>query len=326
MNTKTMNTSEKALVVLAANEAIGNLNALHEAINIALDNGLTVNQIKEAFAHLYAYTGFPRSLNAQGVLQQVLHDRTARGKNVVVGRDATPLPADYNALEQGTKVQTILCGRTFSYDFCPIEDYFLKAHLFGDIFARDVLTPQEREILTVAALSAMEGTEPQLNSHQAIALRAGVSQEVVAGAVALAHEIGSHARLTFVVGEPNTQYAAYFQGQSYLASLVDGEQPVNNVTFEPACRNNWHIHHDARQILICVAGEGWYQEWGKPAQHLQVGDVIDIPVGIKHWHGATQDSWFQHIVFHIPTTPLSGDTKTGNEWLEPVTDEQYNTL
>ncbi len=326
MNSKTMNTFEKALVTLAANEAVGNLDALYESINAALDNGLTVNQLKEAFAHLYAYTGFPRSLNAQGVLQQVLHDRDAKGKVVVVGRSATPLPADYDALEQGTKVQTTLCGRAFSYDFCPVEDYFLKAHLFGDIFARDVLTPQEREILTVAALSAMEGTKPQLQSHQAIAIRAGVSQEVVAEIVALAHEIGSRKRLTFAIGEPNTQYAAYFQGQSHLASLVDGEQPVNNVTFEPACRNNWHIHHDARQILICVAGEGWYQEWGKTAQHLQVGDVVDIPVGVKHWHGATRDSWFQHIVFHIAATPQTGDTKTGNEWLEPVTDEQYNIL
>ncbi len=321
-----MNTSEKTFVTLAANEAVGNLNALYEAVDFALDNGTTVNQIKEAFAHLYAYTGFPRSLNAQGVLQQVLHDRNIKGTSVVAGRDATPLQTDYNALEQGTKVQTALCGGAFSYDFCPAEDYFLKAHLFGDLFARDVLTWQEREILTISALSAMQGTEPQLQSHKAIAIRAGVSNEVVDEAVALAHEIGTHARLTFALGEQNTGYAAYFQGQSYIASLIGGEQPVNNVTFEPACRNNWHIHHDARQILICVAGEGWYQEWGKTARHLKVGDVVDVPAGVKHWHGATQHSWFQHIVFHIPTTPLADDTKTGNEWLEPVTDEQYNNL
>lgn len=326
ISTKTMNTEQKALVALAANEATGNLTALYAAVDVAFDCGWTVNQLKEAFLHLYAYTGFPRSLNAQGVLQQVLNDRATQGKAVEIGRDATPLPADYDALRQGTVVQTALCGSAYTYAFCPAEDYFLKAHLFGDLFARDVLTPQARELLTVSALAAMEGTDPQLRSHCAIAVRAGVPEEVVTEAVLLARTIGSRARLLFAVGEPNTAYAAYFQGQSYLAPLGGEKHPVSNVTFEPACRNNWHIHHDARQILICVAGEGWYQEGGKPAQRLRAGDVVDIPVGVKHWHGATRDSWFQHVVFHIPTTPLDGDTKTGNEWLSPVTDEEYNRL
>lgn len=331
--TKTMNTEQMSWVALATNAATGNLTALYTAVGEALDNGLTVNQLKEAFLHLYAYTGFPRSLNAQGVLQQVLSDRAAQGKSVEAGRDATPLSADYDALLQGTAVQTALCGGAYTYAFVPAEDYCLKAHLFGDLFARDVLTPQARELLTVSALAAMEGTDPQLRSHSAIAVRTGVPEEVAAEAVSLARTIGSRARLTFAVGEPNTAYAAYFQGQSYLAALGGAQHPVSNVTFEPACRNNWHIHHDARQILICVSGEGWYQEWGKPAQHLNAGDVVDIPVGVKHWHGATRDSWFQHVVFHIPVPPEEGDTtaqnapkKTGNEWLEPVSDEEYNRL
>lgn len=333
MNTKTMNTEQESLVALAANEATGNLTALYAAVDEALDNGFTVNQLKEAFLHLYAYTGFPRSLNAQGVLQQVLSDRAVQGKTVEVGQDATPLSADYDALRQGTAVQTALCGGAYTYAFVPAEDYCLKAHLFGDLFARDVLTPQMRELLTVSALAAMEGTDPQLRSHSAIAVRAGVPEEVVAEAVSQAKMIGSRSRLTFAVGKPNTAYAAYFQGQSYLAALGGDQHPVSNVTFEPACRNNWHIHHDARQILICVSGEGWYQEWGKPAQRLKAGDVIDIPVGVKHWHGATRDSWFQHVVFHIPVPQEEVSTaepntvrKTGNEWLEPVSDEDYNRL
>ncbi len=326
MNAPSLTPQQQSFVALAAYEATGNLAQLKPTIEQAFANGLTVNQIKEAFSHLYAYTGFPRSLNALGVLQTVLAEREKMGITTETGREASPLPADYDALQQGASVQTQLCGRAFRYDFCPAEDYYLKAHLFGDIFARDVLTYQQRELVTVSALAAMQGTEPQLNSHKQIAQRAGVPQATVEAATTLARQLGSKSRLTFAIGNPNDAYAQYFIGQSYLASLVDGEQPVSNVTFEPGCRNNWHIHHDARQILICVAGEGWYQEWGKPARHLEEGDVVDIPIGVKHWHGAARDSWFQHVVTHIAATPLQGDTKHGNEWFEPVTDEQYESL
>ena len=119
-------------------------------------------------------------------------------------------------------------------------------------------------------------------------------------------------------GEPNTAYAQFFTGNSYLATLDGG---VANVTFEPGCRNNWHIHHGAVQVLICVSGRGWYQEWGKPAVQLVPGTIIEIPEGAKHWHGAAADSWMQHLTFHKDVQEDSS-----NEWLEPVTDEQYNYL
>lgn len=127
-------------------------------------------------------------------------------------------------------------------------------------------------------------------------------------------------------GQPNDAYAKYFTGNSHLApitpkNLSAGDKTVqqySNVTFEPGCRNNWHIHHGAHQILICVSGEGIYQEWGKPAIHLKAGDIIDIPEGAKHWHGATKDSWFQHLATHVHVSDPES-----NEWLEPVSDEQY---
>ncbi len=133
----------------------------------------------------------------------------------------------------------------------------------------------------------------------------------------------------FPKGDPNVRYAQFFTGNSYLAplkpkNLTAGEATVqgySNVTFEPGCRNNWHIHHGAHQILICVSGRGWYQEWGKPAIALNPGDVIDIPEGVKHWHGAQADSWFQHIATHVAT---SGEER--NEWLEPVTNQHYTSL
>lgn len=121
----------------------------------------------------------------------------------------------------------------------------------------------------------------------------------------------------FPLGDPNTAYAQYFIGNSYLAPLAG---PVSNVTFEPGCRNNWHIHHKTGQILLVTGGRGWYQEWGKPAQELKPGDVVDIPAEVKHWHGAAKDSWFTHIALSIPVEGAS------NEWLEPVDDEQYGKL
>lgn len=129
----------------------------------------------------------------------------------------------------------------------------------------------------------------------------------------------------FGKGQENTAFAQYFIGNSYLNPLTkpgDG-LAFANVTFEPGCRNNWHIHHaesGGGQILLCVAGSGWYQEWGKEARSLNPGDVVAIPAGVKHWHGAKKDSWFSHIAVEAPGT----DTK--NEWLEPVSDEQYGRL
>lgn len=127
----------------------------------------------------------------------------------------------------------------------------------------------------------------------------------------------------FPIGEPNTRVAQYFIGQSYLSVLTLDQIPTFNVTFEPKCRNNWHIHHADKgggQLLICVYGRGWYQEWGKEPQELHPGDVINIPAGVKHWHGAAKDSWFQHIAQEIPGENAS------TEWCEAVNDEEYDKL
>ena len=129
----------------------------------------------------------------------------------------------------------------------------------------------------------------------------------------------------FGKGMPNDAFAKYFVGNSYLNPLVDNSSPLflANVTFEPGCRNNWHIHHASKnggQILICTAGYGWYQEEGKEVVSLEPGKVIVIPANVKHWHGAKKDSWFSHIAIEVP----GEDTK--NEWCEEVTDEEYNKL
>ncbi len=129
----------------------------------------------------------------------------------------------------------------------------------------------------------------------------------------------------FGKGQENTAFAQYFIGNSYLNPLTkpSAGRVFANVPFEPGCRNNWHIHHaksGGGQILLCVAGSGWYQEWGREARSLNPGDVVVIPAGVKHWHGAKKDSWFSHIAVEVP------GEETKNEWLEPVSDEQYNGL
>ena len=127
----------------------------------------------------------------------------------------------------------------------------------------------------------------------------------------------------FPRGEENTAYARYFIGKSWLCPLSREQVGISNVTFEPGCRNNWHIHHASKgggQILLCTGGRGWYQEWGKPARALKAGDVVNIPPEVKHWHGAAKDSWFAHLAVEVPGEDGS------NEWLEPVDDEYYNAL
>ncbi|MBR3010669.1 MAG: carboxymuconolactone decarboxylase family protein [Prevotella sp.] len=338
----TLTSKQQALVAIAANEAKGNIEGLKAALNEGLETGLTVSEAKEALSQLYAYTGFPRSLNALGALQQVIKERTEAGLHVEEGREADPLSKDYDALKQGTEVQTQLCGgKPFTYTFAPQTDYYLKAHLFGDIFARNNLTFAEREIVTVSAISALPDCEPQLQAHVSGARCMGVSDETLKAMPALLEQkIGTaeaerlRGALAAVFGESyspvqtvdstawpkgeRNPYGKYFTGESYLADVGGG---VMNVTFEPRCRNNWHIHHKQVQVLICVAGRGWYQEWGKEAVPMTPGTIIAIPAEVKHWHGAAKDSWFQHLTYHK-------DVQEGasNEWLETVTDEVYDKL
>ncbi|WP_308751926.1 cupin domain-containing protein [uncultured Anaerotruncus sp.] len=127
----------------------------------------------------------------------------------------------------------------------------------------------------------------------------------------------------FGLGRPNDAFAQYFIGQSYLNPVTTEGMGIFNVTFEPACRNNWHIHHATKgggQILLCMSGRGWYQEWGKPARELRPGDSVVIPPEVKHWHGAARDSWFAHLAIEV-----LGEN-TSNEWCEAVDDETYDQL
>ena len=171
--------------------------------------------------------------------------------------------------------------------------------------------------LIICACCALLINIPSIMAQEKIKQTAGCNQPGVDAKAAFQRE------MIFPIGEPNTAYAQYFIGQSYLAPVSREQVNISNVTFEPRCRNNWHIHRATSgggQMLIGVAGRGWYQEEGKPAVAILPGTVIHIPANVKHWHGAAADSWFAHLAIEI-----EGEN-TSNEWLEPVTDAEYDKL
>lgn len=324
---KVLNKKETSVAYIASFTAKGDQGNLKLAINEGLDNGLTINEIKEILTQLYAYCGFPRSLNALSTFMTALKERKANGITDEEGALPGKMPAG-KSIDFGTANQTKLTGSEVKgalFDFAPAIDEYLKAHLFGDIFARDNLDWKTRELATIAALASMQGVESQRDAHIGIGKHNGITDEQIADILVIAQNNVKQSRPSkdwspIPLGDENTAYAKYFIGKSYLAPLSKDQVNVSGVTFEPACRNNWHVHEASSgggQILICTAGVGYYQEWGKPARKLTVGDTVNIPAGVKHWHGAAPDSWFQHIAISVPGDGL------GNTWLEPVSDDDY---
>ena len=237
-------------------------------------------------------------------------------------------------------------GRDSLGDFAPKFAQLNDDVLFGEVWGREgKLSLKLRSILTVSALVSKGLVDSSFQYHLAAAKKNGVTKDEMAeilthlafyagwpnawAAFRMAVEAykddpGANGGL-FGLGEPNTAYAQYFVGNSYLNPLTNPEQTIflANVTFEPGCRNHWHIHRAEKgggQILLCTDGRGWYQEWKQEARALFPGDVVFIPAGVKHWHGAARDSWFSHVAFEAPGEDCS------NEWLEPVDDEQYGKL
>ncbi len=246
-------------------------------------------------------------------------------------------------------VQT--AGRQQLGEFAPLFAHLNDDVLFGEVWNDDTIDTRTRCVITVVSLMASGITDSSLTYHLRNAKAHGVTKKEIAAMIThaamyvgwprawavfrLAKEVWNEEApaltekekyqnsIFFPVGQPNDAYARYFIGQSYLAPVSVTQIPVFNVTFEPGCRNNWHIHHASKgggQMLICVGGRGYYQEWGREAIELKPGDCVNIPEGIKHWHGAAPDSWFSHLAVEVP------GENTRAEWLEPVSDEIYQAL
>ncbi|MDE7192101.1 MAG: carboxymuconolactone decarboxylase family protein [Clostridia bacterium] len=240
-------------------------------------------------------------------------------------------------------------GRAKLGEFAPQFAHFNDDVLFGENWNNTDIDIKTRCIITVVSLMSQGIYDSSLKHHLQNAKNNGVNKEEIAAAIThtafyagcpkawatfdLAKEVwGENSpvltekdvyqnSIFFPIGNPNDAYAQYFKGQSYLAPISKDQVFIANVTFEPKCRNNWHIHEAEKgggQILVCVGGEGYYQEWGKPAIRMQVGDVVNIPVGVKHWHGAGKDGWFSHLAIEVPAE------KGKTQWLECVSDEDYD--
>lgn len=239
-------------------------------------------------------------------------------------------------------------GRDALQEFAPKFAELNDDVLFGEVWSReDKLSLKMRSIVTVSALVGKGILDMSFQHHLMAAKKNGVTKTEMAeilthlafyagwpnawAAFRMAKEVYAKECAAeehggfFGQGEPNTAYAQYFVGNSYLKPLTEPGQGVliANVTFEPGCRNHWHIHKASKgggQILICVDGEGWYQEEGKEAQSLKPGDVVTIPAGVKHWHGAKANGWFSHLAVECP------GEDTSNEWLEAVSQQDYEKL
>ena len=351
-NEKLTSTQEK-IITISAYTAQGNLDKLKIELNAGLDNGLTINEIKESLVQLYAYGGFPRSLQAINTFKQVVEDREKSEKKDIVGRDVSPITDMRSKYERGKENQEKVTGQTAeqlknSCAFTPIMDEFLTEHLFADIFERDILTFQDREIITVSALASMGGVEPMLAAHINGAKNVGVSESQLnqlfdiiekyvgkekadTGRGILNNAITNNSKqietidmetkTIFPKGQKNT--IPYFIGTSYLQMLMSDEKDfdcsIGNVTFEKGCRNNWHSHPGG-QILLVTQGEGYFQQKGKPIQIIKAGDVVEILPNVVHWHGATPNSEMTHIA--ISTKASLGAAS----WGDPVTDEEYTSF
>lgn len=312
----TLTPSERNIASISAHAAIGDMPGLAVALEQGLDAGLEMEQIKEILVQLYAYCGFPRSLNALGSLMEVARHRAERGIADAPGRMPGPLPAG-TSIEFGTANQTKLCGGTVTgelFTFAPAIDTFLKAHLFGDIFGRDNVDWKTRELATIAALAAMSGTESQLEAHIRIGKHNGLGEPQIDAAVTLARSLAQQD--AFPKGEAAP---AHFSGVAHVAMLCrgTGDTDVYNVTFAPGTRNDWH-RHSVGQILLCTHGTGYYQERGRSARKLEPGNVVSIPADTWHWHGAGPSGVF----VHIGITPKSSENQT--EWGEPVDEADYD--
>ena len=343
----TLSKKQQAIVPIAAMTAKGDVENLKTAISEGLDAELTISEIKEVMTHLYAYTGFPRSLNALTTFMKVLDERRTAGISDTEGKEASPSSTDKTSLELGTAVQTRLSGTPVQggvMAFAPAIDYYLKAHLFGDIFARDNLSESDREIATLSALASLEGAESQFKSHVRIATNVGITtgqlwqisyilkdkvgvreawraNQVLSAVYERKYPMAEPINDVFPRGKVST--FNYFTGDVYNQRLVAADSTTlcqaSNVTFTAGARTRWHVH-TGTQVLLCTAGRGWYQEKGQPARELKAGDAVNIRPGVVHWHGAAYDSEFSHVSV-IPNPKENKDT-----WLETVSEEEYHKI
>lgn len=361
---------QQGIVAISALTARSDVEALPEAFNSGLDAGLSINEIKEVLVHLYAYSGFPRALRGLTTFMDVLEDRETRGMKDEVGEMASPQLGDGSAYARGEQVlATIVPGwaptapQSGYVAFAPVIEQFLREHLFGDIFGRDILSYQEREIVTISALASMDGVEPYLESHMGVGMNVGLTEAQIRGILSVVESSVGEAKadagremLSQVLGSRaetpdtasngaqdgsegadvnlstvSTRATVFPRGTRRAASdnftgavwvdmvVTDAETydtRAGNVTFEPGSRTDWHSHPGG-QLLFVTGGSGYHQLRGESVQLIRKGDVVKVPPGVEHWHGALPESELTHMA--VATNDSAGETV----WFESISDEEY---
>jgi 4-carboxymuconolactone decarboxylase len=357
-----LDSKQQSIIPISAFTANGNQEKLKQSLNDGLSAGLSINEIKEILVQLYAYAGFPRSLNAITTFETVVDDRRKKSIKDEEGKTPDKQTFKKGRFDFGKDVQTELTGSTATgsaQKFVPVIDTFLKEHLFADIFGRNNLDYQSREIATISALASLGGTEAQLMSHLKVGKNIGLTEEQLRSVASILSakvgwQEGSVAAKsidkifnsqdknspTTITQDKNEQTADQmknshqlfplgnkitndnFSGNAWLSMLVENDSSYNTQIGNVTFEPGARTkwhYHPGGQILLVTRGKGFYQEKGKQIEIIQEGDVIKIPPNVIHWHGASPTDSFTHIT-------ISPNTDKGKVvWLEKVTDEEYNS-
>ena len=341
----------RELLTVTSLTVMQTLPQLKAHINGALNAGNTPIEIRETIYQCAPFIGFPKTLNAISVFNEVIKERGLEKE-----LKSTKTTNENDRYKKGFEIQNPMYGDEIVQNMKGLPDNmgedvarYLTEVCFGDFYTRGGLDVKTRELMTIAILTTT-GNTGVLKSHIKGNLKAGNSIETITAAIIqvmpyvgfpnsfaalkAVKDVMSESKkaqtleeyqktIMFPIGNKNDAYSKYFIGQSYISPISTEQVKMYNVTFEPKCRNNWHIHKAKKgggQILIAIGGRGYYQEWGKKTIELKKGDVVNIPANVKHWHGAAPDSWFSHIAVEVD------GIETSNEWLEPVSDKEYNKL
>lgn len=339
---------QQAIVIISAFTAKGDMSELQKALNNGLNAGLTINEIKEILVQLYAYAGFPKSLNALTNFMNVVNERKQKGIKDQEGKSPESLPADKTRLQAGTEIQTRLVGQPIQgavFKFAPAIDQFLKEHLFGDIFGRGILDFKTREIATISALATLGGVENQLRSHFNVGMYNGLTKEQLEHLVSIiqnkvdskeGNSAGQVLQKVLKQTQDNKVTVApsvvhndpkgekiknnNFTGNAWLQQMIPPDSisftQVGNVTFEPGARTNWHFHPGG-QILLITGGTGYYQEKGSAKRIIKKGEAIKCAPGVEHWHGASKNDELIQVA-------ITNTQKGAVVWMDKVMDEEYN--
>ncbi len=346
MKNRTLTAKQQHLVNIVGYTTTINQKGLSKALDNALNQGMTINEINEVMGHLSQYIGFPRATWGSYIFMTVVESREKEGKVTQRGRNASPIKEDRSRYEMGEKNLSKLTGQTVEQSRQGISrfntrlDQLVKENLFFNLFSNDLFDYQERELIAITALITCEPMEViSTEGHIEIGIKNGLTEAQIrelldiietnfgkkmaeTGRTLLDNVTNTMEQKSEIFPKGNPVKLPNFTGTAYVADIMenydDFDVIISNVTFEPGARNRWHSHPGG-QVLLVTSGEGYYQETGKPIQLIKTGDVVQIRPNVEHWHGASPHNQMSHIAIS------TGVAEGVPVWIREVTDEEYGS-